>query len=122
MSVAMAALMLRQDATGEALYAARAYRPGDIVLDFAEVEWRPARDRYTVQHSSGAHLFHPVLAKVSHGCDPNCRIEASGRILVAARPIASGEPIAFDYQTTETRFAYPFRCLCGASRCRGRIG
>jgi hypothetical protein len=118
----MAALTLRQDATGEALYATKSYRPGDIVLDFAEVEWRSVRDRYTVQHPSGAHLFHPVLAKVSHSCDPNCRLEVPGRILVTARAIASGEPITFDYQTTETRFAYPFRCLCGASCCRGRIG
>ncbi len=118
----MAALMLRKAATGEALYAAKAYRPGDVVLDFAEVEWRPARDRDTVQHPSGAHFFHPILAKASHSCDPNCRVEVAGRILVATRPIASGEPIAFDYQTTETRFAHPFRCLCGASQCRGRIG
>jgi hypothetical protein len=118
----MAALMLKRDATGEALCAARAYRPGDIVLDFAEVEWRSVRDRHTVQHPSGTHLFHPVLAKVAHSCDPNCRVELPGRILLAARPISPGEPIAFDYRTTESRFAYPFRCLCGASRCRGRIG
>jgi uncharacterized protein len=120
--IAMAALMLRQDATGEALYAAKSYQPGDIVLDFAEVEWRPARDRYTVQHTSGLHLFHPVLAKVSHSCEPNCRVDTTGRILVAVRRIAPAEPISFDYQTTESRFAFPFRCLCGASRCRGRIG
>jgi hypothetical protein len=118
----MAALIIRRDASGEALYAAKTYRSGDIVLDFAEVEWRHARDRYTVQHPSGAHVYHPILAKVSHSCEPNCGLVLPGRMLVASRLIAAGEPITFDYQTTETRFAYPFQCLCGSGRCRGRIG
>jgi hypothetical protein len=117
----MAKPMLKIDATGEALYAARVYRPGDIVVDFVEVEWRPSRDRHTVQHPSGRHLFHPVLAKVSHSCDPNCSLAVAGRILLARRPIATGEAISFDYQTTESRFAHPFQCLCGSSRCRGWI-
>ena len=118
----MAALMLQRDLTGEALYAARAYRPGDIVVDFAEVEWPPVRDRHTEQHPSGSHLFHPDLAKAAHSCDPNCRPALAGRVLLACRQIAAGEAITFDYQTTESRFAYPFQCLCGSSRCRGRIG
>jgi hypothetical protein len=118
----MLALIVKKDATGVALYAAKTYRPGDIVIDFAEVEWRPRRDRYTVQHPSGAHLYHPILGKVSHSCEPNCSIVLTGRVLVAARPIGIGEAITFDYQMTESRFAYPFRCLCGSSRCRGRIG
>ena len=122
MSIAALRLIVKRDATGEALYAARNYRPGDIVVDFAEVEWRPRRDRYTVQHPAGSHLFHPILAKVSHSCDPNCEILLWGRVLVAAKTIAPGEPITFDYETTESAFAYPFQCLCGSSRCRGRIG
>ncbi|MGZ6038822.1 MAG: SET domain-containing protein-lysine N-methyltransferase [Phenylobacterium sp.] len=122
MNRAPTALTIRRDAIGEALYAAHPYLSGDIVLDFAEVEWRPQRDRHTVQHPSGCHLFHPVLATVSHSCDPNCRIQPQGRILVALRPIAAGEPITFDYLTTESRFARPFQCQCGAPNCRRRIG
>ncbi len=115
-------LFLKEDATGQALYAARTYRPGEIVVDFVEVDWRPKRDRYTVEHPSGLHLHHPVLASVSHSCDPNCQIDLNGRVLVALKTIAAGEAISFDYQTTERRFAYPFDCLCGFSGCRGRIG
>lgn len=115
-------LVIKPDATGAAVYAARPYRPCDIVIDFREVDWRLRRDRYTVQHPSGAHIYHPILAKVSHSCAPNCSIVLTGRVLVAARFIAIGEAITFDYQTTESEFAHPFRCLCASSQCRGRIG
>ncbi len=115
-------LFLKEDATGQALFASRTYRPGEIVVDFVEVEWRPKRDRYTVEHPSGLHLYDQVLASVSHSCDPNCQIDLQGRVLVALKTIAAGEPISFDYQTTERRFAHPFDCLCGFSGCRGRIG
>jgi hypothetical protein len=113
---------VKEDRTGDALYAARTYRPGEIVLDFAEVEWRPRRDRHSVQHPCGSHLYHPVLAMVAHSCDPNCEIEVMGRVLVALKTIAPGDLVSFDYGTTESHLAHPFDCLCGYSGCRGRIG
>jgi len=116
------ALIIKRDATGQALYAARTYRPGDTVVDFSEVEWRPERDRYTVQHPCGGHIYNRVLAKVSHSCDPNCEVVFPGRALVAIRAIEPGQAITFDYRRTESRFAHPFDCLCGSPRCRGHIG
>lgn len=104
-----------------ALYAARAYRPGDGVLEFAEVQWRTHRDR-KVQHPAGGHIYRPVLAMTSHSCEPNCEIVIASRTLIARRPIAAGEPITFDHTRTESRFAHPFDCLCGSRRCRGRTG
>jgi len=118
----LAAPIIKKDPTGAALYAARAYRTGDVVLDFADVEWRPKRDRHTVEDPCGMHFYHPVLAMVSHSCEPNCRIVLTGRVLVAARAIAIGEAITYDYETTEGWFSHPFRCLCGSPRCRNRIG
>ena len=115
-------VFVKADPTGEALCAARTYRPGEIVLDFAEVAWRPRRDRHTVEHPCGSHLYHPVLAKVSHSCDPNCQIDVHGRVLVAMKTLAPGDAVSFDYGTTETRLAFPFECHCGFSGCRGRIG
>ena len=88
----------------------------------SEAEWRPRRDRFTVQHPGGQHLYHPVLAKTAHSCDPNCRIDLAQRVLVALRPIEAGEAITYDYETTESWFSHPFWCLCGSRRCRGRIG
>lgn len=116
------ALVIRKDASGERLCAARPYRTGETVVDFRVVEWRPQRDRETVQHPAGGHIYHPLLSRVAHACEPNSWIVMTGRALVAVRPIAPGEPITYDYTTTESRFARPFICGCGGRRCRGRIG
>jgi hypothetical protein len=121
-STPAATLLVRKDATGESLYTTRAYGPGDVVFQFEEVEWRPQRDRHTIQHPTGGHIFHPVLAKTAHSCDPNCCVSFPNRAMVAIRPIAAGEAITFDYETTERWFSHPFWCVCGARRCRGRIG
>jgi hypothetical protein len=115
-------LLVRKDATGESLYATRAYGPGDVVFQFEEVEWRPQRDRHTVQHPTGGHIFHPVLAKTAHSCEPNCSVSFPNRAMVAIRSIAAGEAVTFDYETTERWFSHPFWCVCGVRRCRGRIG
>jgi len=117
----MSALIVKKDRTGEGLYAGRTYRSGEAVVEFEQVGWRSQRDRYTVEHPFGGHLFHPVLAKTGHSCEPNCRVSFPDRALLAARSIAAGEPITFDYLTTEHRISYPFNCLCGSRRCRGRI-
>ena len=116
-----ASLLFKRDPTGQSLYAARCYRPGEPVLRFDHISWRPARDRYTVQHPGGGHIFHPVLAKVAHACDPNCRVSFRDRALVAIKDILPGQAITFDYKTTESRLSYPFQCLCGSSLCRGWI-
>ena len=117
-----AALIVKKDVTGEGIYATRSYGPGDVVFQFEEVEWRPQRDRHTVQHPSGGHIFHPTLSKTSHSCEPNCRIDLPDRAMVAIRTIAPGDSITYDYETTERWFSHPFWCLCGSRRCRGRIG
>jgi len=115
-------LVLKTDATGEALYARAAYRPGDVVFCFEGGELRSQRDQHTVELPDGRHLFHPVLALTAHACEPNCCVDLHGRRMVAIRSISSGEAITFDYETTERWFSHPFWCRCGARRCRGRIG
>jgi hypothetical protein len=110
------------DAGEPPLCAAQAYRPGDVVFRFDEVEWRQQRDRDTVQHLQGGHVFHPLLARVAHSCEPNCCVSFPTSSVVAIRPIEAGEAITYDYETTETWFSHPFWCLCGSRRCRGRIG
>ena len=111
-----------QDAGDPPLRAAHAYRPGDVVFRFDEVEWRQQRDRDTVQHLGGGHVFHPLLARTAHSCEPNCCVSFPTHAVVAIRPIELGEVISYDYETTETWFSHPFWCLCGSRRCRGRIG
>ncbi len=111
-----------KDEGGETHRAVRAYRPGDVVFRFDEVEWRTQRDRDTVQHLRGGHFFHPLLARTGHSCEPNCCVSFPTHSVVAVRAIAAGEPITYDWETTETWFSHPFWCRCGSRRCRGRIG
>ena len=123
--VAKAALpdgvIVARDATGEALYATLAFAAGDTVFRFQDVSWRPERDRYTVEHPDGGHLFDPVLARTAHSCDANCRPSTDLMAMIARREIAVGEPITFDCATTERAIRFPFDCVCGAPACRGRI-
>lgn len=54
---------------------------------------------------------------LNHGCDPNSRMEE--RTLIALRPIAVGEEIQFDYNTTEWDMTDAFACGCAATDCSG---
>jgi tyrocidine synthetase-3 len=121
MSLRTAPLLLKSGSGGDGVHATRTYRPGDIVLDFAEVEWRVRRDRVTVQHPTGGHMYHPTLAAVGHSCDPNCQVDLAGRVLVALKTIGAGDEVTFDYKATESHLAFPFECGCGATACRGWI-
>jgi uncharacterized protein len=110
------------EAGGEALCAAHDFQPGEVVFRFDGGELRSRRDSSTVELPDGGHLFHPVLTLAAHACEPNCRLDLEGRVAVALRPIAAGEAVTYDYETTERWFSHPFWCQCGARRCRGRIG
>jgi hypothetical protein len=116
-----AGVFIRREGTGEDLIAARELRPAEVVFEFQNVTWRRSRDAFTVEHPSGRHFYDPLLARVSHSCDPNARVSTKLMALVARRPIAPGEIITFDYLSTETAIAAPFLCHCGAAQCRGWI-
>ena len=115
-------LVIKRDATGEALYATRRFEAGEAVFQCRRVTWRAQRDRHTFEDPSGHHFFDPILAKTAHGCDPNCRLAFDLLAIIARRDIAVGERIAIDYEKTEGAVRYPFDCVCGAPTCRGRIG
>jgi len=58
---------------------------------------------------------------VNHCCDGNIWYQ-NDDLMVAMRDIKKGEEICYDYALTENnpQFEIP-KCLCGKSRCRGRI-
>ncbi|MEH6662750.1 MAG: SET domain-containing protein-lysine N-methyltransferase [Parasphingorhabdus sp.] len=58
---------------------------------------------------------------ISHGCNPNCRLDMQRRELVAMRDIAAGELLTIDYAATEDRLFTNFSCNCDAENCRGWI-
>ena len=57
---------------------------------------------------------------VNHSCDPNCGPRGAAQI-VAARDIAPGETLTFDYGTTDGSSYDEFECACSAPSCRGSI-
>jgi len=57
---------------------------------------------------------------INHSCDPNCELSGSV-ILVAARDIAAGEELCYDYATTDGSDYDEFECSCGAAACRGKV-
>lgn len=65
---------------------------------------------------------------VNHSCNPNCQMQkwyvgSVPRIgLFAARDIAAGEELLYDYNFVWFDGAEPQTCLCGSDNCRGIIG
>ncbi|EXC04634.1 Histone-lysine N-methyltransferase [Morus notabilis] len=63
---------------------------------------------------------------LNHSCDPNCvlekwQVEGETRVGVfAARMIAVGEPLTYDYRFVQ--FGPEVRCHCGAPTCQGYLG
>lgn len=86
-------LAIREQAGGEALYAARAFEAGEPVFQLLRVTWRAEADGRTLPHPSGGHLFDPILARAGHALDPNCRVSVELMAAIARRAIAAGEPI-----------------------------
>jgi len=57
---------------------------------------------------------------INHSCAPTCRL--SGQILVvAARDIEPGEPLTYDYATSDSVPYDEFECLCGERLCRRKV-
>jgi uncharacterized membrane protein YeiB len=105
------------------LHTLRSFVPGEVVFP---LEGRLVRQptRFTIQVGADAHLD-PISERTSpwgflnHGCDPNVAIDIRRRAIVARRPIATGDELRFDYNSTEWELAEPFVCNCGSPRCVG---
>ncbi|MBV9087663.1 MAG: SET domain-containing protein-lysine N-methyltransferase [Acidobacteriaceae bacterium] len=71
----------------------------------------------------GKHVIdgHGTAAFINHSCDPNCETdEEKGRVwIIAARDIAPGEELTYDYNLYDGDGDAP--CLCGAKTCRGSM-
>ena len=107
------------------LHAVRPFAAGEVVVP---LEGLPVVQptRYTIQVGTNAHLA-PISERVSpwmymnHSCDPNLAIDVPRRVIVARRPIAPGDELGFDYQTTEWELHEPFICRCSGPQCVGAV-
>ena len=107
------------------LRAAAAFAAGDTIL-VLEGLLSDIPSRYSVQVGPDLHVqpapgipedsVRAAWRFLNHSCSPNAAFH--GPVLVALAPIAAGEEITFDYNTTEATMAEPFECRCG--HCDGR--
>ena len=89
-------------------------------------------NKYSVQMGQDKHIDFPPVRKpnddldyawqyVNHSCEPNGYVNAAEYTFCALRNIRKGEEITFNYLTTESELATPFRCECGSAKCFGFI-
>lgn len=120
--------VVRSAIDGYGVVTTRPWPAGALLAEVDGVAWRagdPVDDTYSLEIADG--LFFDMVDQtrwVNHSCAPNVRLEKGvdgDRVwarLVAARDLAPGEELAYDYAFPES-LAIP--CRCGTVACRGRI-
>lgn len=129
------AVRVRATRIGMGLFAARAFGAGEEIMHIAgrvvhhRVLWR----RRGSSFSANCLRFGPETyldpgdgpgRYINHSCEPNAFIrKESNRLYVfAARRIAAGAELFFDYSTTiGDDDIWTMRCRCGRARCRGTV-
>lgn len=58
---------------------------------------------------------------INHSCDGNLKSYiVNGRVMLSSiRPIEAGEELTYDYNIAEE---FDVECICGARKCRGKLG
>lgn len=96
--------------------------PQGAVLDRFTGEFGPEITQHSLQVRPGVHISKTrFIGYLTHGCEPNCRLDMDRFELVALRDIAAGELLTVDYAETEDVLHVQFPCYCGAASCRGWI-
>jgi hypothetical protein len=124
---------VRETELGKSVFAGQPFATGDVLVRFSGRRIGAARvrrpmtgadDRY-VQVAPDEYMGPSgrIDDLVNHSCDPNAglRFLTQGVFLVALRPIAVGEEIAWDYSTTVDEPDWRMACRCGAPTCRGVV-
>lgn len=57
---------------------------------------------------------------INHSCEPTCGMQGNA-VLVTLRDIRPGEAITYDYAMSDGSDYDEFECLCGSTRCRGKV-
>lgn len=107
---------------GDIIKAATAFAPGERIFYLSgDIIDHPTK--YTIQLDEYEHVLtsDSMWQSMNHGCEPNVRIEVDKREMQAARHIAAGEELNFNYNSTEWSMTSPFPCGCGAATCAGEI-
>jgi uncharacterized protein len=90
-----------------------------VVCSIRDGRVRKKRGRFTIQIDENKHIEGP--GTLMHACNPNCYWDLKELKLVARRDIRKGEPITFNYCTTEYTLVKDFTCRCGSRNCFGNV-
>jgi hypothetical protein len=120
-----AGVEVRLGPLGRGIHARRAFRAGDRILKFTgpvltheQVLALGDAQAYALQVGPDQYIdTAPPGRYTNHSCVPNAGI-ISDRVLIAIKPIASGEEIRFDYSTTMSENHWTLECRCGEPECR----
>lgn len=109
------------DSHGLGVRARRSFAAGTVIHRFAGIVSEEIC-QHSLQIDASRHISGTrYIGYLSHGCDPNSRLDMAGFTLVALRAIAPDEVLTVDYADTEDRLHRQFACSCGARTCRGWI-
>jgi SET domain-containing protein len=126
-------LIVRSSAIHEAgCYTTGHIRKGRMVIEYTgpRITNREGERRY--KHREHTFLFgmddrktlidgYGMAAFINHSCDPNCETDQiKGKVwIIAARDIAPGEELTYDYNLYDGDGPAP--CYCGSANCRGTL-
>lgn len=103
---------------GLGVRALRAFDEGAVLHRFAGIV-SDAICQHSLQIDPTRHISGTrFIGYLSHGCDPNCRLDMADFTVVALRAIGAGDILSIDYAETEDRLHRQFPCYCGAAACR----
>src|SRR5579863_3366030 len=116
---------------GLGVFAARPFTSGEVVLSIDDShivdENHPLPSAAAERHCDYLEAGKTVLMQfperhINHSCDPNIYVRTveGVRLVLALKPIAAGEEIAYDYCINSSGDT-TWTCNCGASLCRGAI-
>jgi hypothetical protein len=126
-------LAVRDTHLGKSVFAVHGFDEGATITRFTGRRVAPTRLRRPLKGADDrfvqvdAHEYMGPSGRVddliNHSCDPNAglRFAPDGVFLVAIRPIAPGEEVAWDYSTTIGASDWRMACRCGSPGCRGTV-
>ena len=122
----MAKVHAKEDGCYNALIAAVDIFPGEDILSVKEGKRYPEANRYTLQTAEKDHVeVINELRYTNHECvTANAFFDFNRNpwVLMSQKFIKRGEPITYDYVTTEYKVTKSFKCKCNSEKCRNFIG
>ncbi|KAK6359260.1 hypothetical protein TWF696_000423 [Orbilia brochopaga] len=96
---------------------------GTTIAEFSTAATPATAKAYSsLQVSETEHIeLNSDLLYSNHSCDPNVIFDTDSQTVTTIKDIEEGEPITFNYLSTEWDMAQAFKCECGSKKCLGEI-